>query len=239
MKDALDKLAQEIKQLSWLMGTGRRPWSELEREILREFYPDTPAWILAEVLRRGLGGIYNQANSMGLKKAPDWKHNPLSNCTSVDPSRGQAGRFPKGNVPFNKGVKGWDSGGRSAQTRFKKGSRPVNTEPVGAYRTDKQGLLQRKVSHRRGSNSQRWRGVHELVWVEHNGPVPKGCVIVFKEGQRTNRLEDITIQRIECVTRAELMRRNSYHNRYPKEIARLIQLQGALSRKIRNRSKTL
>jgi len=33
------------------------------------------------------------------------------------------------------------------------------------------------------------------------------------------------------------MRRNSYHTRYPKEVAQLIQLKGALNRKINRRSR--
>ena len=38
------------------------------------------------------------------------------------------------------------------------------------------------------------------------------------------------------MTRAELMKRNSYHNRYPKEVARLVQLRGAVTRQINKRS---
>lgn len=46
---------------------------------------------------------------------------------------------------------------------------------------------------------------------------------------------EITIDRIELVTLEENMRRNSYHNRYPKEIGLAIQARGALVRKINRR----
>ncbi len=40
------------------------------------------------------------------------------------------------------------------------------------------------------------------------------------------------IENLELVARSELMRRNSYHTRYPKEIGRAIHLRGALVRRI-------
>jgi hypothetical protein len=52
---------------------------------------------------------------------------------------------------------------------------------------------------------------------------------------RTTVLEDITADKVECISRSENMRRNSYH-RYGQEIARLVQLRGALTRQINKRS---
>ena len=57
---------------------------------------------------------------------------------------------------------------------------------------------------------------------------------MFKPGRKTTDPARITADGLELVTRAELMRRNSYHNNYPKEVALLIQLKGALNRKINN-----
>lgn len=37
---------------------------------------------------------------------------------------------------------------------------------------------------------------------------------------------------LELVTRAEMMRRNSYHNTLPDDVKRLVQLKGQLTRKI-------
>jgi hypothetical protein len=100
-----------------------------------------------------------------------------------------------------------------------------------------QGTLQRKISNAKGSNSKRWRGVHELVWIEANGPVPPGHICVFRPGMRTAVLEEITVERVECISFAENMRRNSYHTRFPKEIGLAIQLRGALNRKINHITK--
>ena len=51
-------------------------------------------------------------------------------------------------------------------------------------------------------------------------------------------LEEITLDKVECISLAENMRRNSCHQ-YGKEIARLIQLRGAVSRQINKRGKPL
>lgn len=130
-------------------------------------------------------------------------------------------------------MKGLDIGG--IETRFKPGQSPHNTHAIGSYRITKDGTLQRKISNASGNNSKRWRGVHELVWSEENGTVPAGHIIVFKHGRRTNKIEEITIDRVECISLAENMRRNSVHN-LPKELAELVQLRGALNRQINKRS---
>ena len=233
---ALDQITSTLRELQRMQGGAGAKWAEADRQIMREFYPNTPAWILAQVLNRSTNSIHSQAELLGLKKEPDWADNPLSNSTRVDPGRGLAGRFQKGHQTWNKGLKGWAAPG-SERTQFKKGNKPWRTQPVGSYRLDPSGILQRKIGTQSGPNHLRWRSVHELIWIEAHGPVPDGHVVVFKPGQRTNKLEDITLDRIECIDRAELMHRNSHHNRYPKEISRLIQLTGALQRKINNRSK--
>ena len=59
---------------------------------------------------------------------------------------------------------------------------------------------------------------------------------MFKRGHATTDSALITADHLDCITRVENMRRNSYHNNYPKEVAQLIQLRGALNRKIKNRA---
>ena len=52
----------------------------------------------------------------------------------------------------------------------------------------------------------------------------------------TTEPDQITADRVECITRAENMRRNTYH-RYGPEVAKLVQLRGAINRQIRKREK--
>jgi len=100
------------------------------------------------------------------------------------------------------------------------------------------GYLERKVTDDPSFvPNRRWVSVHRLVWEAAHGPVPQGHAVVFLPGRRTADLASITLDGLELVSRAELMRRNSYHTRYPKEVAQLIQLKGALNRKINRRSR--
>ncbi len=56
--------------------------------------------------------------------------------------------------------------------------------------------------------------------------------VAFKDGNKQN----IALDNLELVSRADLMKRNSYHN-YGKEIAQLVQLKGAVTRQINKRER--
>lgn len=138
------------------------------------------------------------------------------------------GCFKKGQVPWNKGLQ-YRPGGRCAETQFKPGHFPVNTwQPLGTERRTKDGLREVKVSN---SKDKRWRTLHTLIWEMHNGPVPAGHIVVFRD----KNPENLWIKNLECISREENMRRNTC-KRYPKEIADLIQLRGALLRQINKRA---
>ena len=71
----------------------------------------------------------------------------------------------------------------------------------------------------------------ELVWCEANGPLPPKHIVVFKPGQRTLELTEITLNKLECITRRENARRNHPINSNP-ALAKLIQLKGAITRQV-------
>lgn len=192
-------------------------WSPQDEWIVRHLYATTPASQIGELVGRAPRNVAMKARKMGLRRD------------------GNAGCFVKGQEPPNKGMRrpGW-APGRMATTQFRKGERRgVAAElyqPIGTERVSKDGYLERKVND--GLPLQkRWRAVHLLEWEAVNGPLPAGHAVAFRDGNKRN----FDLANLELVSRAELMRRNSYHNRYPKEVARLIQLRGALNRKINRR----
>lgn len=211
----------------------RQFWTDWEFAWLLALYPDLKTELIAEALGRKLASVYNKAFQLGLEKSAEFLASPASGRTNG--LQGAGTRFAKGLTPWNKGI-AFDSGGRSVETRFKAGQMPHNTHAVGSYRITKDGTLQRKVGTAKGSNSVRWRGVHELAWIEANGPVPHGHIVVFKPGQRTQKLEEITADRVECISFAENMKRNTRHN-LPKPLNDLIALRAALTRQINKRTK--
>lgn len=211
----------------------RRPWSAVDLVTLDHCYPGYKTEVLAEIFGRTLSQVYNMAAKRGLRKSPEFLASPAAGRTNG--GQGAGTRFVKGLTPWNKGIS-FNPGGRSVEARFKQGQKPKNTLPVGSYRITKDGTLQRKIGEAGGNNSMRWRGVHELVWVEANGPVPPKHIVVFMPGMRTAELAEITLDKVECISLAENMKRNTLH-RLPKELAELAQLRGALNRQINKRTK--
>ena len=73
---------------------------------------------------------------------------------------------------------------RVKHTMFKKGDKPHNTQPVGTihFRTDKAGRTYAYIKIK----DKDWRLMHRVVWEQHNGPIPPGHVIRFKDGNTMN-----------------------------------------------------
>lgn len=211
-----------------------RSWTKRELAIVRRRYPNTPTSILAAELGRTERSIWQQAVKMGVRKSARYLEAKRKAEAERLCAAGQAHRFPKGHRPWNAGRKGYVAGGRSAETRFKPGHRPAKWVPVGTEVVDSDGYLKRKVRDDAppGMSRKNWKYVHVLVWEEAHGPVPPGHSIVFKDGDKTN----IQLSNLECIPRAELMARNTVH-RLPKELARTVQLLGAVKRQINRREK--
>jgi hypothetical protein len=211
----------------------RAEWTQEQLQTLREQYPNVKTADLAAVLSKTITAVYQKAYKFGLNKSAEFLASPASGRTNG--RQGMGTRFTKGQTVWNKGMKGLQYEA-SKPTQFKPGQMPHTTRPVGSYRLDKDGTLQRKIGNGKGNNSARWRSVHELVWIEANGPLPPKHIVIFKPGKRTNILEQITLDRVECISLAENMRRNTVHN-LPKELAVLVQLTGALNRKINGKQR--
>ena len=129
-----------------------------------------------------------------------------------------ATEFKKGDVPFNKGMKQseWlspDSIERTKATRFKKGNLPHNTRPLGHIR---------RSPHRRHGEivgydwfiNINWKGerspnynYRKYLWETFMGEkAPSKAIFIARNG---NQQEKPTIENVEMVTRAELLRMNN------------------------------
>ena len=209
----------------------RRPWTSQDIATLRAIYAETPTAAVAEQLGRGVRAVYDKANELRLKKSP---HYLLAQRRENVLAAGIATRWAPGTAPWNKGVP-YDSGPNSHETRFRPGGTPHNWVPVGTYRINRDGYLDRKVTDKRGG-AKDWEAAHRLVWKETHGEIPAGHVVVFRPGRASTVLEDITPDALELVTRQELMRRNTVH-RYPEDVKVAIRQLGVFRRKINKRTK--
>lgn len=212
--------------------SAKRPWTAREEDVLRAQYATKVTAEVAASFGRTASSTYQKALKMGLRKAPGFvSDTSRARMTEDHPIR--ATQFSKGHATWNAG-KPYDAGGRSGETRFAAGNVPHTWAPVGSTRLDKEGLLVLKVADLPGKAG--WIHAHRKAWIDVNGPVPAGHIVVFKPGRRTADLEQITADSVEAITRAELMLRNTYH-RFGPEIAKVIQLRGAINRQINKRTK--
>jgi hypothetical protein len=173
------------------------------------------------------------AQSLGLKKS-------ASRIAVVQAQRIQQlnalalNRFEPGHNTWNKGKT--LPGHGAPNTFFKQGHVPHTHKPIGSQRLSKDGCLIVKVADT-GVKRQDWVPAQVIAWVNAYGPIPKGHIVVFRRDLKTAQLHEITVDRLECIDRIELMRRNSVHKKYPPELAQLQQLRGVLTRQINKLSK--
>lgn len=118
---------------------------------------------------------------------------------------GVKGWYQKGHSPGTKGktleeICKYDPEklARSKATRFKKGDRPVNELPIGSIVVNSDGYKLRKRSME-GTLWERWEFLHRAVWEEHNGPIPAGMVVTFKDSNKLN----CSIENLILVTKGE------------------------------------
>jgi len=219
----------------------KRAWTDEELFVLRRRFPHERTDDVAQALGRPYSSVARKAAAMGLAKTPEYLASPAAH--RWDGRKGEGTRFQAGQPAWNKGVRGIVGVQDACRaTQFKAG-RPAcearNYVPIGTLRVcrGRDGLLERKVTDDPAvAPARRWVAVHRQVWEREHGPIPAGHAVVFKPGLRTAIEAEITTDRLECITRRELMLRNTYH-RYGPEVARLVQLRGAITRQINKRSK--
>jgi hypothetical protein len=216
--------------------TPRHRWTDEEIERVKRDYPNRKAGVLAAELGVKIHVVHKIAQKLGLKKSAEFLSSEASGRMSRLLARGIDHRFKKGWASPRAG-KPFPTRGRMGLTQFKKGQRPHNARfGIGDRRVNSEGYLDRKIRDDL-KGALNWTAEHRLVWIEANGPIPRGHVVAFKQGCRTTELEKITPDALELISNAEHLRRHSLHTMYPKEVVQLIQLKGAIRRQINRRER--
>ena len=81
------------------------------------------------------------------------------------------------------GIKGKRNLCRWNTDAISKGQKPHNYKPVGSERVNGDGYVDVKI------DPNKWRAKHRLLG-RRNGPIPKGYVIIFGDGNRRNFQQD-------------------------------------------------
>ena len=163
----------------------RREWKPRHIAYLVKHYATMSATEIAPKVYHSVSSVYQKAKKLGLEKHPDFLRQRGS-INSQHPNA-VAHRFVKGQEPANKGKRieefmTAEGIAASSRTRFKAGHRPHNTKPIGYERIDsKDGYVYIKVS-----DDLPMQLKHRVVWEQHNGAVPDGYCICFRDGNRQN-----------------------------------------------------
>jgi hypothetical protein len=192
-------------------------------DIIRERYPFEPTKKIADDLGLSESSVYNRAWAMGIKKDPVYLRSTQFPTGYLG---GKATQFQKGTVPPNKGQKmSKDLYQKVAKTMFKKGNKPMNTQPIGTIhqRRDTGGKMYQYIK----LADSKWEQLNRYTWEQHNGPIPKGMVVVYKDGNYLNN----DIANLLMITKKENMARNTIQ-RLPKELQQVMRLKCKLIKKI-------
>lgn len=204
----------------------REYWTADQLQQMTDLYPHHRTADIEAQIGRPAASIYSKAKILGLKKSAEFLAS--GQAGRLDGVRGGQTRFKPGSTSWNKGSH-YIAGGRSAETRFKPGHRGGRAAevyvPVGTERV-RDGYLTRKINEDMPLH-KRWRAVHLLDWEAVNGPVPKGHIVAFRDGDKSNR----SMGNLELVSRVEWMLRNTVHN-LPKEVVEVVRLRAVVVRKI-------
>jgi hypothetical protein len=194
-------------------------------DIIRQRYPFEPTKKIADDLGLSESSVYNRAWSMGIKKDPVYLRS-----TQFPPGYlgGKATQFQKGQAPPNKGQKmSKDLYQKVAKTMFKKGNKPMNTQPIGTIhqRSDKSGKMYLYIK----LADSNWQLLNRYTWEQYHGPIPKGLIVAYKDGNYLNN----DINNLMLLTKKENMARNTIQ-RFPVELQNLIKINCKLNKKIKN-----
>lgn len=131
---------------------------------------------------------------------------------------GRTGQFEQGATVWNKGKKGYM--GANA-TSFQKGNVPANHKPLWTERISKDGYVEMSVPERNPYTgfSSRYKCKHLWLWEQANGPLPKGHVVIFKDGNNRN----FDLSNLILISRNELLSANLHgYKDQPEELKPVI-----------------
>lgn len=158
-------------------------------------------------LGRSVRSIYARAKGFGLRRDRRFL------VPREIPEGFAASQFPKGHVPANKGRKmeeycSPEAIEQSKATRFRKGHLPHNAHPIGyeCQRGDRYVYVKVRDD---GPGNKMMVLKHRLVWERHNGPIPKGCNVQFKDGNPAN----CDIENLYLISRRDQAQANKRNGR--------------------------
>lgn len=205
----------------------RKIWTKKEEKILKEIFPDNYTSFVCDRLDRSYPSVTGHAFFLGLRKSDEFMKMELQRQAEKLKISGSKSRFAKGHISANKGKKMSKRCYDKLKSSFyKTGHVPHNSKEIGTevFRNTTCGVKYWMIKI---PEKRKFVFKHIYIWEKENGKVKKGFKIIFKDGNTWN----CVIENLECITNAELMRRNNINN-YPKTLRDVIRLSAKLKRTI-------
>ncbi|MCK4739054.1 MAG: HNH endonuclease [Deltaproteobacteria bacterium] len=127
---------------------------------------------------------------------------------------GRTGRFEKGHEPWSLGKKGFMGANK---TSFKAGGIPHNKRRLWSERITRDGYIEISIPECNPYTGAptRFKLKHKWLWEMEHGAVPKGSVLIFKDGNKLNCNNDNLL----LVKRTELLSLNLHkYSKAPSEL---------------------
>lgn len=202
--------------------SNRRVWTENEKEILLQMFPDNYTKDVCLALKRSYSSVSAQAYLMDLKKSESFRNMELAKQAEKLKLAGLKYRYKKGREPENKGKPmNRELYDKCKPTMFKKGRIPHNTNYDGHERQCKDGYTEIRIS------PGKYVLKHRHIWEKSNGKIPIGYIVVFKDRNK----ENLSLENLQLISREENMHRNTIQ-RFPAELKSTIRLVKKLNRSI-------
>jgi hypothetical protein len=114
-------------------------------------------------------------------------------------------RIKPGNIPPNKGKKGYCPPG-SEKGWFQPGQ-STNKMPIGSERINGDGYVDVKIRNLSGKPWKNWKGKHRIIWEKAHGKIPRGHVVIFADGDKLN----FALENLLLVSHGELAVMNRWN----------------------------
>lgn len=178
-------------------------YTKEEKEFLMNFIPGHLSAEIQDTFREKFG------RCLTYEQIKNFKGNNKI-CSGVNT------KFKKKHVPANKGKKmSEEQYAKCKDTMFKKGNRPQNYRPVGSQRIAKNGYIEIKVK-----DPGTWKLKHRVIWEEHNGEIPQGDIVIFRDNNPLN----CAIDNLMLISKGENVRMNKMGAGACKEIEKEVLL---------------
>jgi hypothetical protein len=173
--------------------TPAKRWTEQELKILFEHYEAQGPQFCSELL-----------STLGFSRSRSACGQTGRLCGLVYQGE-KKGCFRPGQAPPNKGRKmSPEVYRKAAPTMFQPGTRRGaannNYVPIGHETMRSDDYWWVKIAEKK------WELKHRLLWEKHNGPIPPGMLIIFRDGNPHN----FSLDNLEMITRKELCTRNRW-----------------------------